>query len=312
MMAFSNDFVCTILFNGKPLREFNEGGKRVCRIPFGTEYSIKLKNKSLRRALVSISIDGTDVFTGARLELGVGETKIVERFVDKLDSGNKFKFISVEEGKRDGSIQDPTSEDNGRITVQFYPEIERKIRSTSFSNLLRGASATTSYPFDYMSTGSSSGFTTDSSSGFTTDSSSGFTTDATTACCMALNSVSDSGATVEGSRSSQAFAISNNYFEVESTPVQIDLWLKGSIMREYASNNSSGWRVVTEKNLSGYVDTAVFYKNVRIPAHDVMLKDGAITFSIPTLDQIPTLGHLEAEFTVAISGCGRYIVTARL
>jgi len=97
-MGYSNGFVASIILKNKPLREFKYGGKRTVKVPFGSEYIIRLKNKSKEPALVDVSIDGTDVLNGAELVLKAGETMDLERFVDDNSKGKKFKYISLEEG----------------------------------------------------------------------------------------------------------------------------------------------------------------------------------------------------------------------
>ena len=66
MMHQAPGYVVVLLHQGKPVREFAEGSQKVCRIPFDSEYTIRIKNKTWRRALVSISIDGTDVLSGGK------------------------------------------------------------------------------------------------------------------------------------------------------------------------------------------------------------------------------------------------------
>jgi hypothetical protein len=60
---YSNKLVAAIKTGGKVLREFGD----VVLIPFGTEYSILLKNKNSVRASVKIEIDGKDVSEGASI-----------------------------------------------------------------------------------------------------------------------------------------------------------------------------------------------------------------------------------------------------
>lgn len=122
-MAYANDYVLSILHKNKPVREFSENGKRTCAIPFDSEYKVRLKNKTSKRAKVKVYIDGIDIDVNQEyLVLNSNQTLDLERFIESLDSGKKLKFISVEQGKKTGEIQDPTSEDNGTIRVEFYPE----------------------------------------------------------------------------------------------------------------------------------------------------------------------------------------------
>jgi hypothetical protein len=235
MMAFSNNYVCSILVDNKPLREFNESGNRTCRIPFGSEYKIRIKSKTYRRALVAITVDGTDVLTGGkRVILGAYQTVDIERFVDDLNGGNRFKFISVEEGGRTGAVQDPTSHENGLIRVQIFPEVQDTWTltasgcSTTFT--AKGMSIPTS-AIRGTTVGGSANY--DNTSHFYGASNSGAAgVIEANNCSIDLNlgsmiSSSDLGATAEGSHSNQKFSESNAHFTIESMPITFDIWLKG-------------------------------------------------------------------------------------
>jgi len=104
-----------IKVNGKVLREF----KDTVYIPFGSQYSILVKNLNTVRAVVHIELDGEEVVAGG-LVVGAGQEVDLERWVkaDNLKKGNKFKFIertaNIEQhrgvGLEDGIV---------RITYQF-------------------------------------------------------------------------------------------------------------------------------------------------------------------------------------------------
>lgn len=91
---FKNNFVMAIKANGKILREFDN----ITYLPFGTEYSIILKNLSDKRAKVKITIDGDDVI-GSHLIINKKSDIEVKRFVrnGNLEQGNSFKFIEKTE-----------------------------------------------------------------------------------------------------------------------------------------------------------------------------------------------------------------------
>lgn len=90
-MTYKKNFVAAIRVGGKVLRESSD---RV-ELPFGSEYSILLKNLDSVRAQARISIDGKDA-TGW-LIIQPGSDIEVERFVENLDKGNRFKFIEMTE-----------------------------------------------------------------------------------------------------------------------------------------------------------------------------------------------------------------------
>lgn len=78
--------------NGRVLREFD---KDKVYVPFGSEYSVFLKNMHNRRAVAQISIDGVDVGGGMTFVVPAYGQLEVERFVKNgnLHEGNRFKFI---------------------------------------------------------------------------------------------------------------------------------------------------------------------------------------------------------------------------
>jgi len=86
-MTYKKNFVTAIKVGGKILRESND----CVELPFGSEYSILLKNLDSVRMQARISIDGKEA-TGW-LIIDPGRDIEVERFVEDLDKGNRFKFI---------------------------------------------------------------------------------------------------------------------------------------------------------------------------------------------------------------------------
>lgn len=87
-MMHKKNFVTAIKVGGKVLRESSE---RV-ELPFGSEYSVLLKNLDTVRMQAQIGIDGQDA-TGW-LVIEPGKSVEVERFYrGNKDQGNRFKFI---------------------------------------------------------------------------------------------------------------------------------------------------------------------------------------------------------------------------
>ncbi len=112
-MTYKKNFVACIKVNGQILRESND---RV-ELPFGSEYSILLKNLDSVRMQARISIDGQDA-TGW-LIVEPGRDIDVERFVRDLDRGNRFKFI--ERTARIGKFRGVRADD-GLVRVEFKRE----------------------------------------------------------------------------------------------------------------------------------------------------------------------------------------------
>ena len=138
IMMYNQKLVASLKANGKILREF----KDTVYIPFGSEYSIVLKNLNTVRAIVSITLDGTDVCPGG-LVLLAGQTIDLERWIKNgnLSAGNKFKFIErtaqIEEhkgiGLEDGIIN---------IAYQFEHPPVQYVPQWQTSNIFRGLNST--------------------------------------------------------------------------------------------------------------------------------------------------------------------------
>jgi hypothetical protein len=89
-MMYGNKLAAAIRVNGRVLREF----KDTVYIPFGTEYSILIKNLNTVRAIVNVTVDGVAAVDGGLIVPAGGEIDL-ERFVKtgNLSQGNRFKFI---------------------------------------------------------------------------------------------------------------------------------------------------------------------------------------------------------------------------
>lgn len=111
--------------NGKVLREFGD----TVYIPFGSEYSLFIKNLNTVRCLVSIEIDGQDVGDGSAFVVPANGSINIERFIKNgnLSSGQRFKFIertSKIEQHRGVGVED------GLIRVEF--EFEKPVQTSTF------------------------------------------------------------------------------------------------------------------------------------------------------------------------------------
>ena len=117
MVMYNNKLVASLKANGKILREF----KDTVYIPFGSEYSILLKNLNTVRAVVNVFIDGDNIVPDG-IVLGVGQEIDLERSIKNhnLNEGNRFKFIertaAVENGPRGIKLED------GLIRIEFQFE----------------------------------------------------------------------------------------------------------------------------------------------------------------------------------------------
>ena len=120
-MMYGNKIAAAIKVNGKVLREF----KDTAYIPFGSEYTILIKNLNTVRALVNIYIDGENIVPGG-LVLNAHQEIDLERSVKNgnLNSGNRFKFI-----ERTGSVEEHRGVklEDGLIRIEHQFEIPRPI-----------------------------------------------------------------------------------------------------------------------------------------------------------------------------------------
>jgi zinc-ribbon domain len=122
-MMYNNKLAVAVKSAGKVLREF----KDTVYVPFGTEYSILIKNLNTVRASVTVSIDGQNATEGVSLIINANDELDLMRFIKNgnLTEGNRFKFIertaSVERHRGIG-VED------GLIRVEF--EFERVLQTS--------------------------------------------------------------------------------------------------------------------------------------------------------------------------------------
>jgi hypothetical protein len=118
-MVFSNRFVVCILIDGKPAKEL---ANKTVHIPFGSQYSIRLRNKNKRRAVAKIIIDGENV-SGEGYVVGANDSVDIHRPADKNVA---FKFVSLDSGEAVEFGKNGPNDDKvkGTIRVDFYLEKE--------------------------------------------------------------------------------------------------------------------------------------------------------------------------------------------
>ena len=87
-MMYNNNFVVVIKHKGKVLRESNNG---TVRLPFGSDYTILLKNKDSRKAVADVEIDGEDVATG--IIVPGNDSVELKGAINGLQVNNHFRFI---------------------------------------------------------------------------------------------------------------------------------------------------------------------------------------------------------------------------
>lgn len=119
-MVFNNNFIAVVKSNGRILRECN--GE--VRLPFGSEYSILLKNKDSRKAVVKISVDGKSVTDGRIIVDAFSDVELTG-FLEGFSVRNRFRFI-----KKTEEIAEHLGDniDDGIVTVEYW--FERKVYET--------------------------------------------------------------------------------------------------------------------------------------------------------------------------------------
>lgn len=233
-MMYQNKFVAAIKADGKILRE----SSNLVTLPFGSEYSILLKNLNSVRAMAEITIDGKSATDGSKLILDANGSVEIERYIrnHNFEKGNRFKFIertnAVEQYRGIGA-------DDGIIRVEFWTE---KVYPAP-----TWQSYTTTWQYPVSNTGfiggqwtNSSGLTAGATKGSGVLRSANFaSTVNSTACAGAGYTTMDwsqaqnqqqqeSGITVPGSESSQKFT-NGSWFATEYQTDVLVFQLRGEI-----------------------------------------------------------------------------------
>lgn len=113
---YKNNFVVAVKNNGKILREHNSD---TIYLPFNSEYSILIKNKDTRKAVVSIEVDGVNAFSGNSLVVDGNTSQEVLGFMRDMTETNRFRFI-----RKTKEIRDYRGDriDDGLIRVSYQFE----------------------------------------------------------------------------------------------------------------------------------------------------------------------------------------------
>lgn len=132
-MMYANKLAAAIKVSGRVLREHKDS----VYIPFGSEYSILLKNLNTVRALINIYIDGDNIVPGG-LVLNAGQEIDLQRAIrnGNLTEGNKFKFI-----ERTSNIEDHRGVklEDGLIRVEFqFEKIFKRQDGIQWNNIKLG------------------------------------------------------------------------------------------------------------------------------------------------------------------------------
>ena len=136
-MVYKEKFVAVVKSEGRILRESGD----TVRLPFGSEYSIKMKNLHSRRAVVNVTIDGEDVLDGNRLVISPNSSVDLKGFLKGSTAKNKFRFIKK---TREISNYRGDRVDDGIVRVEFRFEKKDDGPMISFGDFnFRGSYGTT-------------------------------------------------------------------------------------------------------------------------------------------------------------------------
>jgi hypothetical protein len=111
---YKNGFVVNVIHKGEILEDTNG----TVAIPFGAEYKVKLKNKNSRDSVAKVFVDGREVTKAGDIIVRENQSVNLERFLDSLYDGRKFKFVPLEKGESGDN-------EKGIIEVRFRMVKER-------------------------------------------------------------------------------------------------------------------------------------------------------------------------------------------
>jgi len=202
-----NNLVVAVKCNGNVLREH---GERVY-LPFGSEYSILIKNLNSRKALVDVDIDGREVIKGLIVRPS-SEAELERFFGSDMNKGYKFKFI---ERTKDVEEFRGIKVEDGIIRVSFRYEKEINYFVQSYGNF---------FPSRYNEYYGSFSVSSDNTAGHAVNNSIRSSNNIVNNSIRSSNN--ENGITAEGNNSNQQFSY-GNIGQLEDTETVITLQLLG-------------------------------------------------------------------------------------
>jgi len=118
-MMYNNNFVVVIKCNNKVLREHNN----CVRLPFGSQYSVLLKNLDSRKAVASVNVDGDSVCDGDRIIVPPNSSVELKGKMRGGRVSHKFKFI---ERTKEISNHRGNRADDGLVRVEYWFERQQR------------------------------------------------------------------------------------------------------------------------------------------------------------------------------------------
>lgn len=116
-MVYKEEMVAVVCIDGRIARETRSGE---VFIPYGSDYSIMLKNLSTKRASVKVSIDGRDVLDDSSIVIGANSETEIKGFLEGNTIKSAFRFIEKTE-----QISEYRGDrlDDGLIRIEFAYEV---------------------------------------------------------------------------------------------------------------------------------------------------------------------------------------------
>jgi hypothetical protein len=227
-----------VLVDGVPQEELANG---VVRLPFGTEYCLRFRNKHSRHAVVRLRIDGEEISGGGYIVPADGYID-VQRPVDK-DAAFKFVSLGSAEAVEFGKNGPNLDKSKGVIEASFYLEKEVVWRNHSLLPLYDN-SPWVSPNVDKKYFGPYQGSVLRSMNCADTKLSSSVTS-TSVPISMPIN---PEGCTVEGKSTGQSFA--SKFIDIEETCTVLRICLEGKeLERVKFSSRTSRLTELEKENL---------------------------------------------------------------
>ena len=236
-MVYSNKFVMCLLIDGKIQKELENG---MVFVPFGSEYSLRFRNKNNKRAVVKFTIDVENASGGGYI-IGPNSFVDIHRFAHK-DCSFKFVSLDSEEAFDYGKNGPNLDKTKGLIEARFYLEKNNNSYNYKYEKTWP---ETVTYWHNQTQPNQ-----TVTSSGFEK-----YYTNVTYACdsstmkstCPSIDLYLD-GATVEGKTTGQNFY--ETCIETESDYVSVKMFLQGcsNVKNLKEENESLRKQIENEKN----------------------------------------------------------------